>query len=77
MVPVDDLRVASAAGGQILHDLTRAVCGRSAHSRPALAMHKHTAWAACCSSVFEIVINRAERLITARRAAVMDAIPVG
>ena len=28
MVPVDDARDASAAGGQILHDLTRAVCGK-------------------------------------------------
>jgi hypothetical protein len=29
----------------------RSVSGRSAHSRPVLAMHKHTAWQPACSAV--------------------------
>jgi hypothetical protein len=35
------------------------VRGRSAHSRPPLAMHKHTAWPPACSAVVGIV-NGAE-----------------
>jgi hypothetical protein len=45
---------ASAAGGQILPDLTRAVRGRSVHSLSALATHKHTAWPPACLSVVGI-----------------------
>jgi hypothetical protein len=38
--------------------LERATRGRSAQSRPALAMHKNTAWAACCSPPVEIANSR-------------------
>jgi hypothetical protein len=44
LVPVDDARNASAAGGQILADLTRAVRGRSAHDRSKVAMDTYAGW---------------------------------
>lgn len=48
----------------------RAVRGRSAHLRPALPMHKHTAWTHVCSAMVGIVNGCGKLLITARRAAV-------
>src|SRR6266496_3808891 len=71
---------APAAGGQFQPDLTRAVCGMSWRSRPALAMHKHTGlaehtgWPLCLHGRGGDRQRCGELLITARRAAAMHVL---